>query len=169
MATEKIKYLGQKRFVDDETGEIVVMDVVEHIQSNEYPSGWRRMFVEAFMYAISRKTPHKGWLNVLDAIIGSLNSEHQIIKSQEQIAKIAGVSYPTVNSTFKYLMEIKFLKKKDKVYMFNPGIIGTFGSDRKNANLLQRFKSEDPALPGLDFKEIKENRGRPPRNDKKVS
>ena len=153
----QVKYLGVKRFVDEETGEVISMDVVEHTTPSDYPSGWRRMFTEAFMYAISHKSPAKGWLNVLDTIINSLNGEHQIVMSQEQIAKKAGVSYPTVNQTFKYLISIKFLKKVDKIYMFNPGIISAFGSDRKNANLLQRFKKEDPALPGMDLigKEVK--------------
>lgn len=145
-AQVKTAFLGRRQYIDKLTGEVIELEYIEKKVSHSLNRGWRRVYLENFMelltglYAAGRK------IDVIEFILDNLDSNNKLTISQTEVIEKSGVSKKTVIETYKYLIKNGFMRKKGTVYIVNPKYICAFGSDRKNANILINFSSDEPSL-----------------------
>jgi DNA-binding MarR family transcriptional regulator len=135
-----IKYVGTKKLIDPETGEILNMEVVSKNYDILDRKGWRRVFLADLMTAIEQIGNKK--LRVLEYLVDNMDANNFINKTQRQIKEETGLSIGTINETFNALYETNLIIKTRSGYAFNGGIISAFGSKEKNKMLLIKYQTE---------------------------
>ena len=138
------EYVGKRRFKDLETGEIIEMDYIRKKVERGLKGGWRRVYMGDFLAILDEIGNAK--IKVLEYVLNTVDSNNKIGKTMRQIAKEAGVSLFTVQSTFSALNEKGLLKKIDNFYVVMPDIVSSFGSDAKNARLITEYSDYDASL-----------------------
>ena len=138
------EYVGKRRFKDLETGEIIEMDYIRKKVERGLKGGWRRVYMGDFLAILDEIGNAK--IKVLEYVLNTVDSNNKIGKTMRQIAKEAGVSLFTVQSTFSALYENGLLKKIDNFYVVMPDIVSSFGSDAKNARLITEYSDYDASL-----------------------
>lgn len=63
-----------------------------------------------------------------------------MIYTQRHIAEQTQVAKSTINELFKFLLENDFMKKQGAGFIINPTIIGVVGDEKKNLNVLIRYR-----------------------------
>lgn len=123
--------------IDKETGEVESALVIE--KQKNLANQWRRVVIESLFDLLNRGISNQK-MKVVHWIMENLNSDNQLIYTQAQIGEYTGVSKPTINELFKFLLENDFMKKQGAGFIINPAIIGVVGDEKKNLNVLIRYK-----------------------------
>ncbi|HFP7537860.1 TPA: replication/maintenance protein RepL [Campylobacter jejuni] len=142
----KTNYIGRRTFVDRETGEVIELEYVEKKVSHTLPKGWRRVYLENFMEILTGLYSSGKKLDIIEFILENLNSENQLTLTQAQVMKKLGVSSKTIVETYKYLVDMDFMKKKGSVFVVNPKYVCAFGSDKKNRTIAINYSYDEPSL-----------------------
>lgn len=132
MSKSNIKVMGMKTFTD-EYGNKVDMAMIEKNYDAMDKKGWRRAIIGDLMEVIEQIGNKK--IKVMEFLIDSMNGNNEIDLTQDEVVKNTGISKPTVNETFKALVEANLLKKIGRKYVLNTQIISAFGSSEKNKML----------------------------------
>jgi 5,10-methylene-tetrahydrofolate dehydrogenase/methenyl tetrahydrofolate cyclohydrolase len=132
---KKTKVVGTKRYIDEETGEIEEMQVIEVEERDaNFHKLWLAHIVESLDMIGNQK------IKVLTFIMNNLNKENQFIMTQRKMAEKTGIAVGTINATIKALQEADFLRKINSgAYQVNPQVIFKGGkNDRMNVLLQYR-------------------------------
>lgn len=135
-----IKYMGTKRVMDIESGEVLDMDVVSKNYDILDRKGWRRVYMADLMAAIEQIGNKK--IQVLEYLVDNMDANNFINKSQRQMAEESGISLKTITETMNALYKSNLIIKTRGGYAFNGEIIGAFGSKEKNKMLLIKYQAE---------------------------
>lgn len=136
----KQKVIGVQEYINHDTGEIVQMQVIqEDIQEKD--TGFYKLYMRDFIRTLelvaSRKEKVCYW------IIDHLNKDNMLIYTYRQIAQESHVSYETVASTMKILLDADFLRRHNTgVYIVNPDIIFK-GTHNRRLDVLHTYKTSD--------------------------
>ena len=136
MATtkKKTKVIGTKRYIDQDSGELVDMSVVETTSTDfNFEKIWLGHILQALDCLGSKKIKVVTWL------LDNKDSKNNVIGTQRVIAEKAGVSLPIVAQTMKTLIAADVIKMvQNGVYMLNPDVI--FKGDKQHRmNILIRY------------------------------
>ncbi|EOH0160529.1 replication/maintenance protein RepL [Campylobacter jejuni] len=142
----KTTYIGHRTFVDKTTGEVIELEYVEKKVSHTLKKGWRRVYLEQFMEVLTGLYSSSKKLDIIEFILENLNSENQLTLTQAQVMKKLGVSSKTIVETYKYLIEVDFMKKQGSVFVVNPKFVCAFGSDKKNRTIAINYSYDEPSL-----------------------
>lgn len=131
---KKVKVLGTKEYVDNETGEIVSMQVTD---IEERDANFHKLWLGHLLETLDMIGNKK--IKVAMFIMNDLNSENQFIGTHRYIAEKTGVSLPTVTETMSVLQESNFLiKVRNGFYRVNPDILFK-GGKQNRLNVLYRY------------------------------
>jgi len=116
-----------RSFLDQNTGEIVDMNVVQMENSDfNFEKIWLGHILQALDCMGSKKIKVVTWL------LDNKNYENTVIATQREISERCHVSLPIVTETIKILQESDILKmKQNGVYMLNPNVIFKGDKDRR--------------------------------------
>ncbi|MCG5371994.1 replication/maintenance protein RepL [Providencia hangzhouensis] len=133
---KKSKIVGKKTFLDQSTGELVDMNVVQMEDADfNFEKIWLGHILQALDCMGSKKIKVVTWL------LDNKNSENTIIATQRDISEQCNVSLPIVTETLKILQAGDVLKmKQNGVYMLNPNVIFK-GDKNKRLNILFTYNS----------------------------
>ena len=149
--SSKVKFVGTKKFIDAETGEIHTMNVVSIEERDcNFHKLWLRHIIDSFDLIGNQKTRLCFW------IIENLDRENKLVYTYSQIAEKTGISLFTVKQTMKILLDSNFLTKRNAgCYVVNPNVIFKGGrTDRLNV-LFQYNKTRKSAeKPKVAYDEI---------------
>ena len=133
--TKKVKVIGKEQYINAETGEVEVMNVVS-VEDRDF--NFHKLWLGHILNSIdligNQKTRLAFW------ILDNLDSENKLIYTYEQIRKETGISSKTIADTFKALATSNFLKKKQSgVWIVNPDFIYK-GSRNGRLNVLIQYR-----------------------------
>jgi len=133
--TKKVKVIGKEQYINAETGEVEVMDVVSvEARDFNFHKLWLGHILNSIDLIGNQKTRLAFW------ILDNLDSENKLIYTYEQIRKETGISSKTIADTFKALATSNFLKKKQSgVWIVNPDFIYK-GSRNGRLNVLIQYR-----------------------------
>lgn len=119
--SKKQKFVRAKGYIDAETGELVPFQEVE-IEDRDFNfhKVWLQHLVDSLDDISNQKLKLAFW------IIDNLNSENQLIKTQEKIAEESKMSIATVRRTMKALQESEppfLVRINSGAYQVNPDIV----------------------------------------------
>lgn len=139
MGKSKSKVIGTQHYLNPNTGELIDMQVIETEESDK-DFNFHKLFMKNFLASLdivsNQKTKVAYW------IIEHINKDNMLIYSYRQIADATGISYQTVATTVKILLDADFLRKNGKVIIVNPDIIFK-GSASRRANILHTYKRSE--------------------------
>ena len=130
---KKVKYTGIQGYINVDTGEYKEMYVTD-IEDRDFNFSkvWMKNFLLAMDIVGNRKTKVAFW--IVDNAKGNI-----LIGTQRELADKIGVSYQTVNTTLKLLMDADFLRRKQSgVYVINPDIAFK-GTRQARLNVLNEY------------------------------
>lgn len=139
-------YQGTKIFKNVETGEIIELDYIEKKVNHTLKRGWRRVYLEQFLECLTGLYASGKKLRIVYYILDNLDSENKFTITQAQVINETKISSKTVVETYKYLVDIDFMRKTGLCYTINPRFVCAIGSDKKNASILIKFQDEEPSL-----------------------
>ncbi|EAJ9313639.1 hypothetical protein FDN98_09550 [Campylobacter coli] len=142
----KTNYIGHRTFRDIETGEVIELEYVEKKVSHTLPKGWRRVYLEHFMEVLTGLLASNRKIDVIEYILSNLDSENKMTQTQAFVVKKLKSNPRTVNETFKYLVDMDFMKKQGTAYIVNPKYVCAFGSDKKNRTIAINYSYDEPTL-----------------------
>jgi len=128
--------VGTKKYLDQETGEIVTAEVI--IKNIEQDNNFFKVWLMDMLGILSIVGNKK--IQVIDFILQNIRREDNTISlTYREVAKKTGISLGIVTETFKILQETNFLKKiRNGLYMINPDIL-VKGRTGKRVNLLIQY------------------------------
>ena len=134
--SKKVKVVGTKKYVDNETGEIENFQVVS-VEDRDF--NFHKVWLESIVNSIdligNQKTKLAFW------IIENLNKENQLVMTQRQIADKSGISLKTVSTTMKALLDSNFLRKINAgAYCVNPDVLFK-GTRNGRLNVLFQYQA----------------------------
>jgi DNA-binding transcriptional regulator YhcF (GntR family) len=134
--SKKVKVIGTKKYVDNETGEIENFQVVS-VEDRDF--NFHKVWLESIVNSIdligNQKTKLAFW------IIENLNKENQLVMTQRQIADKSGISLKTVSTTMKALLDSNFLRKINAgAYCVNPEVLCK-GTRNGRLNVLFQYQA----------------------------
>ena len=134
--SKKVKVIGTKKYVDNETGEIENFQVVS-VEDRDF--NFHKVWLESIVNSIdligNQKTKLAFW------IIENLNKENQLVMTQRQIADKSGISLKTVSTTMKALLDSNFLRKINAgAYCVNPEVLFK-GTRNGRLNVLFQYQA----------------------------
>lgn len=110
---------GTQKFIDQSTGEIVDMEV---IQMEEQDFNFMKIFLMNLLNQIDEVGNKK--TSVMFYIIDNLDKDNMFHMTQTEVVKATGIGRTTVNEAFKILENCNFLKKiRDGKYQINPNSV----------------------------------------------
>ncbi|GIU52647.1 hypothetical protein TUM4438_45880 [Shewanella sairae] len=132
--SKKTKVIGVKRYLDQETGEILDMSVVETVSTDfNFEKIWLMHIMQALDCMGSKKIKVVTWL------LANKDHKNTIIGTQRAIAEKAEVSLPIVTKTLKTLIESDIIKMvQNGVYMLNPDVMFK-GDNKQRMNILIKY------------------------------
>lgn len=126
--SKKQKFVDVRTFTDNETGEIIPMQVTEITDKDfNFHKLWLRHFIDSLDKITNKRIELAYW------ILDNLDNENKLIATQRTIAEKTKISLDTVRITMKALQEGEppfLIKIQSGVYQVNPEIIwkGSHGS-----------------------------------------
>ncbi len=137
---KKQKIVGKQNYINQETGEIKEMLVVNKYVEQDF--NFHKIWLSDLLNIIEIIGTKK--LKVIKHILNNMNTkDNTIYFTQRGLAKKLNLSLQTINDTIKILVESNFMKKiQTGVYQINPDII-IKGSTGKRVNLLIQYKNID--------------------------
>lgn len=145
---KKVKYTGIQGYINADTGEYKEMYVTD-IEDRDFNFSkvWMKNFLLAMDIVGNRKTKVAFW--IVDNAKGNI-----LIGTQRELADKIGVSYQTVNTTLKLLMDADFLRRKQSgVYVINPDIAFK-GTRQARLNILSEYHKAE-YVPLTDEEKLK--------------
>ena len=138
-STKKVKVVGTETFLNQQTGEIVPMQVIQMEDRDfNFTKIWLQNIINSIDLIGNQKTRLAFW------IIEHLNRENQLIMTFRTIAEQSGISIDTVKKTMKALQQANFLKKQQAgVYVVNPDVLFKGGHNNRMRILLDYTKLDD--------------------------
>ncbi len=138
VTTKKIRVKGTETYINQETGEIIEMEVI-NVEERDF--NFHKFWIETFLATLDivgdKKTKLVFW------IINNLNRDNQLIYTQREISEKANVSLQTVSRTLKTLEDSNFLiRQKNGVYRINPDIVFKGTKNHRGDILLKYYKKE---------------------------
>ena len=153
---KKVKVVGTKEFIDADTGEVHTMNVVSIEERDcNFHKLWLQHVITSFDLIGNQKIRLALW------IIDNLNRDNMLLYTYEQIANMTGISYKTISSTMKVLIDSNFLTKRNAgCYVVNPNVIFKGGrTDRLNV-LIQYNESKYSATnSAAEYSDIEKTAG----------
>ncbi len=129
---KKLKVIGTKTYIDQQTGEICEMNVM-NIEDRD--ANFHKIWLGHIIQALDMIGNQK--IKVLNFLMENLNSENQLVMTQRKIAQKSGISYSTVAETMKALQEADFLVKINSgAYQINPDVLFKGGKNNRLRVLL---------------------------------
>lgn len=139
-AKARQKIIGTQEYINHDTGEIVEMQVIQE-DVPEKDSGFYKLYMRDFVRTLELVANKKE--KVCYWIIDHLSKDNMLIYTYHQMAEEIGVSYDTVASTMKILLDADFLRKHHLgLYIVNPNIIFK-GSRSRRLNVLHTYSTSD--------------------------
>lgn len=138
MATtrKKVKVIGTETFINQQTGEICEMNV---LNIEERDANFHKIWLGHVIQALDVIGNQK--IKVLTFVLDNLNKENQLIMTQRKIAEKSEVSYATVAETIKALQDSNFLVKINSgAYQVNPDVLFK-GSKNNRLNILLQYNN----------------------------
>ncbi len=133
--SKKISIIGVKEFVDCETGEIRLMNVISQ-QDQDF--NFEKFWLSQIMFAIDEFGSKK--LQLLMHLLKTRDKgNNTVIKTVREIAAETGVSKETVNATLQILERNKIIKRKIGVIFISPDVIFK-GGHNKRMNVLIQYR-----------------------------
>lgn len=132
--TKKTRVIGKQSYVNQTTGEVVDMNVVETMSSDfNFEKIWLSHLLQALDCLGSRKVRVVSWL------LENKDNKNVIIATQRKIAIESNTSLKTVAEVMKVLLASDVIKMEQQgVYILNPEVI--FKGDRsKRMNVLIKY------------------------------
>ena len=98
--SKKQKFVRSKGYIDPETGEVVPF---QEVQVEDRDFNFHKVWLEHFLSSLDGISNQK--MRLAFWIIENLNSENQLVMTQDRIAEAAKMSTATVKRTMKALQE----------------------------------------------------------------
>ena len=138
-STKKVKVVGTETYLNQQTGEIVPMQVIQMEDRDfNFTKIWMQNIINSIDLIGNQKTRLAFW------IIEHLNRENQLIMTFRTIAEQSGISIDTVKKTMKALQQANFLKKQQAgVYVVNPDMLYKGTHNNRMRILLDYTKLDD--------------------------
>ncbi len=138
---KKTKVVGKEKYINQMTGEILEMDVIEIDEKDaNFEKLWLGHIIESLDLVGNQK------MKVLTYLLKQKNADNLIVKTQRQMAEETGISYQTVSLTIKGLLESNFLVKANMgAYRINPDVIYK-GGRQGRFNVLLKYRDEQKAV-----------------------
>ena len=136
--TKKVKVIGTRKYINQDSGEIEDFQVVniEEIDFN-FHKIWLNHIINSLDLIGNQKTRLAFW------IVDNLDKENKLTMTYRQISEKSGISYQTVSRTMKSLIENNFLQQINQgAYRINPNIIFK-GTRSGRLNVLYQYNSKD--------------------------
>lgn len=144
--SRKTKVVGTQEYINPQTGEIEVMQVmtVEERDFN-FTKVWMRDFLQTLDIVSNKKMKVANW------VIDNINYENMLVATYEKIAEATGVSFKTVLLTMQALKDADFLRQEATgVYIVNPNVIYK-GKHSSRLNALTKYAqagaADEPETP----------------------
>lgn len=136
--SKKVKVKGTQTYINANTGEIEEMQVtsIEDADFN-FSKVWMKNFIATLDIVGNQKTKVCFW------IIDHIDKNNMLVATQRSLSEQIGVSYQTVSTTIKILLDADFLRKvQSGVYMVNPDVVFK-GTRQKRLNVLNQYDSAE--------------------------
>lgn len=149
------KIIGQKRYTDTETGEVVIADIVHKEAFGD--TNFFKIWIADLIGLID--TMAKGKMKIFFYLIDCMRKDNLILAgTTRQIAAATKSSLATVYETLDYLHERDIIRTIQKgVYQLNPDLIFRGGSNHRRAILVQYKKIDTIELTKDKQLNIEEN------------
>lgn len=119
--SKKQKFVRSKGYIDPETGEVVPF---QEVQVEDRDFNFHKVWLEHFLSSLDGISNQK--MRLAFWIIENLNSENQLVMTQDRIAEAAKMSTATVKRTMKALQESEppfLVKINSGAYQVNPDVV----------------------------------------------
>lgn len=134
---KKTKIVGQQTFINQKTGDLVDMNVIE---VEERDANFHKLWLGHIIQTLDIIGNKK--IKVVNYIMENINKENLFIGTQRAIADEIKVSLFTVQETMKALQQSNFLATvQSGVYRINPDVIFKGGKNNR-LDILLRYQSE---------------------------
>lgn len=135
--TKKTKIIGTENYINQSTGEILEMNVIE---IEERDSNFHKLWLGHILQTLDLIGNQK--IKVVSYILENINSENIFFSTQREIAEKIDVSPTTVNVTIKVLVDNDFMALvQEGVYRINPNVLFK-GSKNRRMNILLKYFDE---------------------------
>lgn len=116
---KKVKVVGQKTYIDQQTGELKDMQVIElEDRDFNFTKVWMQAIIVSLDIVGNQKTKVAFW------IINHLDKENKLVMTQTQVAEAVGVSLKTTAETMRALVKANFLQRINVgAYRVNPDVV----------------------------------------------
>ncbi|HDR7214965.1 replication/maintenance protein RepL [Heyndrickxia sporothermodurans] len=133
---KKVKFTGTQKYINQDTGEIVEMNVTE---IEERDANFHKIWLGHVMESLDIIGNKK--VKILQFIINNMNKENQFLYTYSMIEKETNISRATIAETMTSLQSADFLKKvKNGHYEINPDVIFKGGKNAR-MDILIRYKN----------------------------
>lgn len=136
--TKKVKVIGTRKYINQDSGEIEDFQVV-NIEERDFNFHkiWLNHIINSLDLIGNQKTRLAFW------IVDNLDKENKLTMTYRQISEKSGISYQTVSRTMKSLIESNFLQQINQgAYRINTNIIFK-GTRSGRLNVLYQYNSKD--------------------------
>lgn len=119
--SKKQKFIRSKGYIDPETGEVVPF---QEVQVEDRDFNFHKVWLEHFLNSLDGISSQK--MRLAFWIINNLNSENQLVMTQDKIAELSKMSIATVKRTMKALQESTppfLIKINSGAYQVNPDVV----------------------------------------------
>ena len=136
---KKMKIIGKETYINQETGEINEMQVIDiEKRDASFHKIWLKHVLTSIDLIGNQKIKLAFW------ILDNMDSENQLIMSQREMARKNEISTKTVTQTLKILMEANFLQKINNfgAYRVNPNVLWKGGKSARMNVLFKYHQNE---------------------------
>lgn len=134
--SKKTKVIGNKAYIDPETGESIACEVVS-IEDRDF--NFHKVWLGHIIQALDAVGNQK--IKVITFLLDNMSKDNLIILSQREIAEKSNVSVAIVNQTVKALKEADFIVEvKRGLYQINPSAVFK-GSHNGRLNVMYQYST----------------------------
>lgn len=133
----KTKVVGKRNYIDQETGELVNMNVVE-VEERDF--NFEKLWLGHIMQTLDIIGNKK--MKIVMHILKNRNGENLFIATHRELVEKLGIGGNTINDTLKALQEGDFMTMTHQgVYRINPEVVfkGGYGN---RMNILIKYRDE---------------------------
>jgi hypothetical protein len=156
----KTLFRGQRRLIDQATGEIIETQVVERSVAGG-DVGFHKIWLGHILELVEECGNAK--MQVLVWLLRQADAQNQIAASTRQIADGSGVGIATANRLMRALQRVNVITRNGRygLWRLNPDVIFR-GDYQKRMNVLIRYRDESQA--SLPFDGVEESAPSPTEN-----
>lgn len=133
---DKTRVVGKQTYLNQATGEVVEMNVIESKSSDfNFEKIWFSHILQALDCLGSKKIKVVSWL------LENKDNKNMIIATQRKIAESCHVSLQTVADVMRILISADVIRMEQQgVYMLSPDVVFK-GDNRQRMNILIKYKN----------------------------